>query len=266
MIIAELHGKILSKLEDKEDILTSHVFSFLKYSNRQILKDYLSFLEIDVTLEEARNAEFNFWISYDDRTEPDLVLTCGKFYILFEAKLYSDFSPESLKYDAQIIREIKMGKLAAENEDKDFVYVAITAEYYKVKSKYSEYEGQDFEFKWTNWQAFTNFIENKLIDNELIHDKEFAFDLYSLLVKKRLRSYRGLSNIKPQVNFESDKSLFYDLNSSKFKGEFTGFEIILRNFKQVQPYKKFYSKRFFINIPQFDQGLNDKIFYNGSKS
>ena len=265
MIIAELQGKIPSKLEDKEDILTSHVFSFLKYSNRQLLKDYLSLLELDVTLEEARNAEFNFWISYDDKTEPDLVLTCGKYYILFEAKLYSDFSPETLKYDAQIVREIKMGKLAAENEDKDFVYVAITAEYYKVKTKYSDYERNDFVFKWTNWQAFTSFIENKLIDNEIVHDKEFASDLYSLLVKKRLRSYKGISKIKPQGNFDCSRSVFYDLNSLKFKGEFTGFEETLHNFRQIQPYTKFYRNTFFSNIPKFDNYLNDKIFYNGSK-
>jgi hypothetical protein len=266
MIIAELQGKIPSKLEDKEDILTSHVFSFLKYSNRQLLKDYLSLLELDVTLEEARNAEFNFWIKYDDRTEPDLVIVCGKYYILFEAKLYSDFSPETLKYDAQIIREIKMGKQAAENEGKDFVYIAITAEYYKVKTKYSDYEGHDFVFKWTNWQAFTSFIENKLIENDIIHDKEFASDLYSLLVKKRLRSYKGISSIKAIGHLQYRKSIFYDLDSSKFKGEFTGFVENLRNYQQIKPFTKFYNKTFFKNITLFDNFSNDKIFYNGSKS
>ena len=159
-----------------------------------------------------------------------------------------------------------MGKLAAENEDKDFVYVAITAEYYKVKTKYSDYERNDFVFKWTNWQAFTSFIENKLIDNEIVHDKEFASDLYSLLVKKRLRSYKGISKIKPQGNFDCSRSVFYDLNSLKFKGEFTGFEETLHNFRQIQPYTKFYRNTFFSNIPKFDNYLNDKIFYNGSKS
>ncbi len=34
MYLAELHGKLLSKLEKREDILTSNVFSFFKYSNR----------------------------------------------------------------------------------------------------------------------------------------------------------------------------------------------------------------------------------------
>ena len=93
MIIAELNGKIPSKLEDKEDILTSNIFSFLKYSSRRLLKDYLSLLGIDVTLNDSKNAEFIFWPKYDDRTEPDLVIVCGDNYILFEAKLYSDFSP-----------------------------------------------------------------------------------------------------------------------------------------------------------------------------
>ena len=34
MYLAEIHGKLSAKLERKEDILTSNVFSFFKYSNR----------------------------------------------------------------------------------------------------------------------------------------------------------------------------------------------------------------------------------------
>ena len=83
MIIAELNGKIPSKLDDKEDILTSNVFSFFKYSDRQLLKKYLFQLGIEVTLTESKNAEFIFWPSYDDGTEPDLIIICGDNYILF---------------------------------------------------------------------------------------------------------------------------------------------------------------------------------------
>lgn len=36
MYMAELRGKLSEKAEKQEDILTSNVFSFFKYANRQI--------------------------------------------------------------------------------------------------------------------------------------------------------------------------------------------------------------------------------------
>jgi len=52
----------------------------------------LTGLGIVISDTDAREAEFLFWPSYEDGTEPDLVIICGDYYILFEAKLYSDFS------------------------------------------------------------------------------------------------------------------------------------------------------------------------------
>ena len=34
MYLAEIHGKLSMENENKEDILTSNVFSFFKYANR----------------------------------------------------------------------------------------------------------------------------------------------------------------------------------------------------------------------------------------
>jgi len=61
MILAELQGKIPGKLEDKEDILTSNVFSFFKYADRRLLKQYLDHIGITISLHDAQNAEFIFW-------------------------------------------------------------------------------------------------------------------------------------------------------------------------------------------------------------
>ena len=36
MYLAELHGKLSSKVQKMEDVLTSNVFSFLKYSEREV--------------------------------------------------------------------------------------------------------------------------------------------------------------------------------------------------------------------------------------
>jgi len=228
MIIAELCGKISSKIENKEDILTSNVFSFFKYS-RESLKEYLYRIGIEVSENDASEAEFLFWQKYDDGTEPDLIVICGKYYLLFEAKLYSDFSPKTSKIESQIDREINMGSLAAKNENKEFVYIAITAEYYKDKNKYSKYENRDFKFIWTNWQTITYFLETQ----SFFQYKEYANDLWSLLLKKNLRSYIGIINLRIDEKINCPDFIFYDKSTSKFKGEFLGFIESLGQFAQI---------------------------------
>ncbi len=66
MYLAELHGKLSSRVERMEDILTSNVFSFFKYSSRDIfLKGYLNKLGFQVSAKEAEEAEFKFWPVFD---------------------------------------------------------------------------------------------------------------------------------------------------------------------------------------------------------
>lgn len=264
MIVAELQGKIPSNWEDKEDILTSNVFSFFKYSDRQILKEYLKILGIEVSLFEAKNAEFSFWFSYDDGTEPDLIIYCGKYYLLFEAKLYSDFSPKTATSASQIEREIRMGKLAANNFNKEFVYVAITAEYYKNKHKYSKYENRDFKFIWTNWQTVANFLSQNLEKNEKSEDSIFITDLYSLLIKKKLRSFNGINNLQYFSDFRKIESIFYNVKTSKFKGEFSGFIEILSEFEKIKPIPENFKKTFFQKLQPYKFSNTEKIFYHGN--
>ena len=264
MIIAELNGKIPSKLNDKEDILTSNGFSFFKYSDRLLFKDYLSELGIKVTLNESENTEFIFWPCYEDGTEPDLVVICGKYYLLFEAKFYSDFSPETTTIASQIEREISMGKMTADNINKEFIYIVITAEYYKDRKKYLEYENRDFKFIWTNWQFISSFIDRKLESENLQQNREFANDLFSLLVKKRLRSFEGITNIKIQNEIELSDNIFYNVNTSKFKGEFSGFAMNLQGFEKIILYQKIYQKAFFTSLNKFHEFNNQTVFYNGN--
>jgi len=264
MIIAELYGKISSKLEDTEDILTSNVFSFFKYSDRIFLKEYLRQIEIEVSENDALKAEFLFWQKYDDRTEPDLIVICGKYYLLFEAKYKSDFSPETSTLASQIDREIKMGKLAAKNENKEFVYVAITAEYYKDKKKYAKYENKDFKFIWTNWQTITNFLETTLVSQSLFQYREYANDLVSLLVQKKLRSYIGIINLSVNKKINFHNFVFYNKNTSEFKGEFSGFIESLGQFAQIENYKKSFHNSYFDTLQAFTINTYENIFYNGN--
>ena len=93
MYLAEFRGKLSSRVERMEDVLTSNVFSFFKYSNRDIfLKNYLNKLGFNISNQEAEGAEFRFWPVFEDGTEPDLVIMVGNYYLLIEAKYFSEFS------------------------------------------------------------------------------------------------------------------------------------------------------------------------------
>ena len=112
MYIAELKGKFSEKGKNKEDVLTSNVFSFFKYADRTIfLKPFLEELGLDMQIsgDDVVKAIFDFWPNYDDRTEPDVVVGVGKYYILFEAKYKSDFGKETELHKDQLTRELEGG-------------------------------------------------------------------------------------------------------------------------------------------------------------
>jgi len=78
MYLAELHGKLSSNIERMEDILTSNVFSFFKYSSREnFLTGYLNKLGFSISNQEADKAEFIFWPRFEENTEPDVVINVG---------------------------------------------------------------------------------------------------------------------------------------------------------------------------------------------
>ena len=139
-------------------------FSFFKYANREIfLKGYLESLDIDVeiTSQEGMDAEFRFWPRYDDSTEPDLVIIVGKYYLLVEAKYFSDFGKESQNTDAQLVREIEKGKSEAKTCNKEFKLIAITADHVYKNEKFKTVSKEDLNYiKWTNWQQVSAFLDD----------------------------------------------------------------------------------------------------------
>jgi hypothetical protein len=180
-------------MERMEDVLTSNVFSFFKYATREVfLKGYLEVLGLDISSREAREAEFLFWPRFEENTEPDLVILVGDYYLLIEAKYFSEFAGETEKTKSQLIRELEGGKLEAKNYGKQFKLIAITADYYYKKEKF-QIIPPDFlpHFKWTNWQSVSLFLENILESTRKIREQErsFASDLCQLLDKKNLRGF-----------------------------------------------------------------------------
>ena len=106
MYLAELHGKLSPKLERMEDVLTSNVFSFFKYSAREVfLKGYLEMLGFGVSEQEAGAAEFLFWHRFEDNTEPDLIIRLGIITYFLKLSTSQDSTKElespTLNYSAK---------------------------------------------------------------------------------------------------------------------------------------------------------------------
>ena len=243
MYLAELHGKLPPRIERMEDILTSNIFSFFKYSTREIfLKGYLSRLAFDISNQEANEAEFIFWPRFEENTEPDLVLIVGDYYLLIEAKYFSGFAEETKKSKAQLLREIEGGKLEAKNYGKNFRLIAITADHYYKENKFKIIP-LDFipYFKWTNWQSVSSFLYDILESSRDIkkQDNDFTLDLYNLLDKKNLRDFQGL-NILFNISdcLKSYKSVFFEARTAKFRGDFIGFMHGLSFDKKITPLRK----------------------------
>ena len=259
MYLAELRGKLSSRVEKMEDILTSNVFSFFKYSSRDIfLKEYLNSLGFKVTENEAKEAEFRFWPHYEDGTEPDLVIIVGKYYILFEAKYYSGFGKKTETTDEQLKREFEGGLLESYSYGKEFYLIAITADYYFKKDKFKAILPKfESSFKWTNWQCIASFLDNILSSNPNIKGSEWDFcqDLYRLLDKKNLRSFQNITYNGPLL--EDYSSIFFDAKTAKLRGDFIGFIDSLSLAKGLKPVREtvFFSstKRIFKSLSKLEK-------------
>ncbi len=230
MYLAELQGKLSPKIGRMEDILTSNVFSFFKYSSRDtFLKRYLSNLGFDISTQQARDAEFLFWPRFEDNTEPDLVLLVANYYILIEAKYFSGFTGETPKTRSQLLREMDGGRREARSYGKQFCFVIITADSYKREDKLQDIP-QDLKHHciWTNWQQVSWFLYRTLENDPHIRveDRHFATDLYNLLDMKNLRGFNGFEEqVGDRVSLRMDASanVFFDARTAKFRGGFIGF-------------------------------------------
>jgi len=269
MYIAELKGKLSSKVENYEDILTSNVFSFFKYSNRKIfLKALLEKLNIFVNNDELQDAEFIFWPSLGDKTEPDLILIIGKYYLLFEIKYYSDFGKGPSEDKHQLIREIKVGLGEATNLGKEFVVIALTADYYYKESKFKDIPPKYRQFlKWLNWQTICEVITSLLErSGSRLPDLLFAQDLYSLFEKKNLRCFQTFNRLADYDLKEAKENIFFSVDTANYRGDFIGFNNILSKLNKVLKIKDsiFYSRVYFNHFgKKITEGRN-KIYFSSN--
>jgi hypothetical protein len=236
MYIAELRGKLSKENENREDILTSNVFSFLKYVDRLVfLYPLLKSLVPDITPAEAQCAEFYFWPQYQDGTEPDLVLITSKYYFLIEAKYHSGFGQANETVQHQLVREVQNGRYEAHNLGKSFKLVAVTSHYSFSPSLYNEVPlDARSDFIWINWGRIALLLEMILYSEPLLSPETrlFANDLHALLVRKNLRFYSGQQFLFTYPKIQSiEEVLFFDAKTAEYRGDFFGF----MNMLETQP-------------------------------
>lgn len=273
MYMAELQGKVSERTEGQEDVLTSDVFSFFKYANRQVfLKGFLSkLLGIQVSDQEAVNAEFSFWTRYDDGTEPDLVITVGDYYILIEAKFRSKFDGENGEERSQLLREVRSGSLEACNLGKKFYIIALTADFsYKPENfQHIERQLRLHNFKWINWQRICGFLLEIVEQENLPSTTQlFCQDLCKLLDKKNLRSFKDFRHVlsgKPK--FQYPTRVFFVPETAAFRGDFIGFQTTLTYLSRMaeSPGRIFFKGRpLFTNLSNVNElkGARERIFFS----
>ena len=241
MYLAEIHGKLSRDNENKEDILTSNVFSFFKYAPRQIfLRNLLKELGIDVSDKEAKEAEFNFWPKFKDKTEPDLVLLVGDYYLLIEAKYLSGFGEKTAKRESQLLREIEGGSFEARNLGLKFKVIAMTADYVEKEATFNEIP-QKFrdDFIWRNWQKVNSLITG-IVETGTVMDPEtklLAMDLVSLLSGKGLRSFQRLGILEGTKKVRCFDAVFFMAKTALRRGSFIGYTEALSSKARINRYK-----------------------------
>jgi hypothetical protein len=272
MYLAEIQGKFTPSEERKEDILTSDVFSFFKYAKREVfLYQLLKYLQLDVVKNDVVNAEFIFWPSYEDGTQPDLIILVGKYYLLIEAKFSSGFGRSIDFKRHQLIREIEGGKLEAQNLNIEFQIIAVTAHYTKHHFYYDNPEFSNYKIIWLNWHRIALIIyetlsRSKTLDSETLC---FAEDLYKLLAKKKLRKYAGIEILEDinQIAFPP-ALLFFNSATAQYRGDFLGFMDalgVLSKMLRACKYVFFKSKAIFLKFDSVDLIINapETIFFGG---
>lgn len=274
--MAELRGKLSKRTERSEDLLSSNVFSFFKYSDRQVfLKGFLNRFLGDLGVKvssDAEAAEFQFWPKYADRTEPDLVIIVGQYYILVETKFCSSFEwAEELEL-SQLRREIRGGYAEARSLGKEFCLVALTADYIYKPDDFKHIRTEELasiRFKWMNWQQVYDYLLEVMDTVTLVlTTKLFCQDLCDLLDKKNLRPYRDIrATLAGRPSIKVPKMVFFAAETAKSRGDFIGFELALSHLKQlvIVPRALFLEGEPFFASLRSNKGLHqlpDRIFLN----
>ena len=219
MYLATLHGKLPSEIASLEDLVTSNVFGFLKYADRQrYLGSVLNLLDVDASAEDLESAELTPWPTYAANTEPDVVLRVAMFYILFEAKWLSPFGKESEKTDAQVDRELREGSAQADSENLVFRFVPVTPDFHYENEVAKKIPTENrHTLRWLRWGDIASVVQEVLRDPNA-PDRRMAEDLIAVMRRQHLLLFQGFRGIDSRPISSPSIPLFLQDSSYRFSG------------------------------------------------
>ena len=267
MYQAELKGKLPPSASDREDVLTSNVFSFLKYSHRPTyLRQFLRLAGLEIPAAELCRISFAFWPTCRDGTEPNVVIETNTHYVLVEAKYFSGVGEENGNPAGQLIRECQAGAIEASNRSKSFRLLLITGDATRPSSLLAKIPDRSREnVSWTNWQAIAQILLKELeTSGTAAPDHAFANDLYELLDFKHLRGFLSFTRLAGIRRNSASGHIFFAAETASFRGAFIGFAPTLSVLAAVPtpPVHVFYSADTRFNLPTIKRPLfQNHIFF-----
>jgi hypothetical protein len=268
MYQAELKGKLPPSASDREDLLTSNVFSFLKYADRTAyLGEFLlRVAQLDIPPSQLRAVSFQFWPCLDDGTQPDVVIETETHYLLVEAKYHSGVAEENGNPAGQLVRECDAGAMVAANRSKSFRRLLITDDSTPPSSLLSHIPARHRAHAvWTNWQSVAALLLAHLEANGTAASNYlFARDLYDLLDYKHLRGFISFARLADIRAEPVSRHIFFAEETASFRGDFIGFAPALSILATVPapPSTIFYATDSPFNLPRITRPLfTNHIFY-----
>jgi len=205
MTLAELKGKISSKIENSEDLLVSDVFSVIKNADRKtVLNSFLSLVNVKIKETELEKVEFRFWNKYEDGTEPDIIIVTDSYYILIEAKYKSKLGSD----ESQLIREVKSA-FEEKNDNQRLYLICVTDDVLEPKEAIGDLvrETNLQNVYWIGWRKINDLFKKLLMVPKLDEiSKRLVSEVVELLEKKNLvyfdkfeeENYLNVVNLKKE--------------------------------------------------------------------
>ncbi len=200
MIYAEIKSKI-PEVSNREDILTSNVFTLIKLLPDQVILQILSDLlpkkEQSVLPKNETIKCFDFWKKINSLKEPDIYIELDSgFVIIIEVKY---LSPESSEFQLKEYLEL------FNTESKLLLY--LTADHTEPFLTTQKEQYKSLPIYWTNWYLFNRTLNNITSTNETINN--IFHTLITYLNYKKFTYFYGWDYIENSTN--------YDLNFYKRK-------------------------------------------------
>jgi hypothetical protein len=206
MTIAEIHGKLPSEFENKEDLLTSDVFGTLKNIDRQMgLGNFLRCMNIPFSKDELENTEFLFWEEMENgkiKRIPDVIIKTSSKLIFVEAKYKSPIDEKQLE------DEYKIGV----DQGHNFYLVCVT-DGFEEPSEIKDIGKKlnTTKIKWISWQKILEILKDGCGKMDEV-SKRYTEDLVKLMEHKGLRRFRGFEKdwIDKIIDSRSSFEKFYE--------------------------------------------------------